>query len=93
MDLDFLSMNECATRLSISTQAVHRLCTRGTLAYVRIGGRRYIRVRTLNEYLANDELQARRRQPSAVRCGQRVLTLDEAVEDVKVSVRSRGVVK
>lgn len=80
--MNFLSAAEAATRLNISVQAIHRLALRGTLPYVRIAGRRYFTVGAVEKYLADPDLQAKRRPASAIRQGQRTLTLDEVTKEL-----------
>jgi excisionase family DNA binding protein len=80
--MNYLSAAEAATKLNISVQAIHRLALRGTLPYVRIAGRRYFTLAAIEKYLADPELQSKRRPASAIRQGQRVLSLDELTKEL-----------
>jgi excisionase family DNA binding protein len=51
----FVSVRECAQRLSISAASVYRLATRGELASVRLGGRVLIRARNLEQLLVQPD--------------------------------------
>lgn len=57
----WLSIQDVAQKLGISVSAVHRLASRGTLAFRWLAGRRMVHRDTLTAYLSNPALQARRR--------------------------------
>jgi len=39
-----IGLKEAAVRLGVSSEAVRRLCHRGTMAHVRIAGRLFVRI-------------------------------------------------
>lgn len=43
MDINLLSLKQAAKLLGVSTEAVRRLCERGTLAFTEIDGRKFVR--------------------------------------------------
>lgn len=54
---NYLTLREVAAMLKITTEAVRRLCHRGTLAHVRKGGRMYVRRDVVEARLEWKQLQ------------------------------------
>jgi len=68
MDIgDLMDGHAVARRLEVTLSAVHRLAARGTLASTWFAGRRVWRREQIERYLADPELQARRRGAAAKR--------------------------
>jgi excisionase family DNA binding protein len=54
-DLQLLSMTEARTRLGISSWAIYQQINKRALKTVKIGGRRLVSVRALNEFIESKE--------------------------------------
>jgi hypothetical protein len=67
MDSAWLDIRSAAIKLQISVQAVHALTDRGTLAFKWMGGRKFVKLETLQDLVRNTDFQKRSRATSTRR--------------------------
>jgi len=82
---NYMDSTAVARKLRISVSAVHRLAARGTLPSTWFAGKRMWTREGVERYLADGELQRRRRNGALISQGNLELSIEQAIHSAVVT--------